>query len=66
MKSAHAPDKITSTTSAQGLPLALQEQVRARAYELYEQRGHEGGHEIEDWLQAEQEVLGNKTIAHAA
>jgi hypothetical protein len=35
----------------------LQEQIRRRAYELYEQRGREDGHECEDWLQAEAELL---------
>jgi hypothetical protein len=37
----------------------LQEQVRCRAYELYEQRGKEDGHEIDDWLQAESELTGD-------
>ena len=32
--------------------------VPERAYELYLQRGQESGHELEDWLQAEQEVSG--------
>jgi hypothetical protein len=32
------------------------ESIRKRAYELYEQRGHIDGHELEDWLQAEAEV----------
>ena len=35
----------------------LQEQVRRRAYELYELRGKENGHDLEDWLQAESEVV---------
>lgn len=43
-----------------------EERVRARAYELYEDRGKEDGHAIEDWLQAEQEVLGTKSFAEAA
>jgi hypothetical protein len=30
------------------------QQVRLRAYEIYQQRGP--GHEIEDWLQAEVEL----------
>ena len=30
----------------------FQEQVRRRAYELYEQRRGEHGHDLEDWLQA--------------
>jgi hypothetical protein len=38
----------------------LQEQIRRRAYELYEQRGRDGGHEIGDWLQAESELTQKK------
>jgi hypothetical protein len=34
----------------------LQDQIRRRAYELYEQRGSNDGHELGDWLQAESEV----------
>ena len=34
---------------------ADEEQVRARAYELYQQRGSAAGDETEDWLQAERE-----------
>ena len=30
--------------------------IQTRAYELYEQRGREDGHELEDWLQAEAEI----------
>ncbi len=33
----------------------LQDQIRARAYQLYEQRGRDDGHELDDWLQAEAE-----------
>ncbi len=32
------------------------DRIRLRAFELYEQRGHVAGHELEDWLQAEAEV----------
>jgi HSP20 family molecular chaperone IbpA len=35
----------------------LFEQVRRRAYELYEQRGRAAGWELDDWLQAERELL---------
>ena len=38
----------------------LQEQIRRRAYGLYEQRGRDGGHELDDWLQAESEVTQQK------
>jgi Protein of unknown function (DUF2934) len=36
------------------------EQIEARAYELYLQRG-EGGHELEDWLKAEEELKQRST-----
>ncbi len=38
----------------------LAEDIRRRAYELYEQRGREHGHELEDWLRAEEEVTRNR------
>jgi len=46
----------------------LQEQICRRAYELYERRGREAGHEVEDWLQAEAELKAeqNKPAAVAA
>jgi hypothetical protein len=34
------------------------DQVRSRAYELYEARGCEDGHDLDDWLQAELELRG--------
>lgn len=40
------------------LPLHMEQTVRRRAYELYEQRGREDGHAQEDWLHAEAEVVG--------
>ncbi len=47
-------------------PIDLQEEVRRRAYELYEQRGMQDGFEVEDWLQAEAEVLDSPHIQKAA
>lgn len=38
----------------------MHEQIRLRAYGLYEQRGGQGS-ELEDWLQAESEVTQGKT-----
>ena len=32
------------------------DRIAERAYELYESRGREGGHELEDWLAAEREL----------
>jgi len=34
------------------------EEVRRRAFELFENRGREFGHALEDWLKAEHEVMG--------
>jgi hypothetical protein len=34
--------------------------VRRAAYAKYEQRGKEGGHEVEDWLSAEEEVTASE------
>jgi hypothetical protein len=44
----------------------LQEKIRSRAYELYEQCGKLDGYELEDWLQAENEILGRWSLAQAA
>jgi Protein of unknown function (DUF2934) len=32
----------------------LKEKIRRRAYQLYEERLWENGHELEDWLRAEE------------
>jgi hypothetical protein len=39
------------------VPINLDDEIRRRAYEIYEQRGCSPGNEHEDWLQAEREVL---------
>jgi hypothetical protein len=38
--------------------------VAELAYLLYEQRGRQDGHDVEDWIQAEQTVLASQN--HAA
>lgn len=35
----------------------LRELIALKAYELYEQRGYEGGREMDDWLEAEQIIM---------
>ena len=37
-----------------------EELIRERAYLIYEERGREDGHDLEDWLRAEAEILGKK------
>jgi uncharacterized lipoprotein YajG len=39
------------------VPINLEDEIRRRAYELAEQRGFSSGHETEDWLRAEREIL---------
>ncbi len=36
----------------------IEQRIRERAYQLFEARGREPGHEVGDWLQAEAEILG--------
>ena len=36
--------------------LTLENRVQRRAYELYILRGNESGSELDDWLQAEEEI----------
>ncbi|QPD02828.1 MAG: hypothetical protein Nkreftii_000602 [Candidatus Nitrospira kreftii] len=43
-----APDSIDPS---------VQREIARRAYELYLERGGMLGHEMEDWLQAEREIL---------
>jgi len=48
------PDIEPQTTKeVQGLT----EQIRQRAYELYELRGRADGHELDDWLLAESQLI---------
>lgn len=38
---------------------AIYEIIAKKAYELYEKRGGQPGHDLEDWLEAEQSVLSD-------
>jgi len=44
----------------------FQELIRARAYQFYEERGREHGHDLDDWIQAECEITGKKPAASTA
>ena len=43
-----------------------EELIKKRAYELYQERGMEDGHDVEDWLRAEEEVMPRETQSTAA
>lgn len=44
----------------------LNERIRLRAYELYEQRGGSDGHALDDWLQAQAELAADTALLAAA
>ncbi len=50
---ANPPKKSPAVTSE---PHQLEHQIRLRAHELYEARGREDGHDLDDWLRAEEEI----------
>ena len=50
------PVTVFVSTSTAPDPM-LENAIRHRAYELYLQRGKAHGHDIDDWLQAEAELL---------
>jgi len=49
-----------SPTAVTSDPQDREHQIRLRAHELYEARGREDGHEVEDWLRAEEEIAVKK------
>jgi DUF2934 family protein len=46
-----------SGPSETGSSDGVQTRIAALAYQLYEQRGREDGHDVEDWILAEQKIL---------
>jgi hypothetical protein len=57
-------DIETRRKKQQALMVQLVERkVRSRAKQLYETRGQQEGQELQDWFQAESEVLGNSILA---
>jgi hypothetical protein len=59
------PKAVTSKPEVAAVPVNkvplspdLQNVIRLRAYSIYEQRGREHGHDLDDWLRAEAEIVG--------
>ena len=53
-------DPVTAPTGAESQYRYFEDlgsRIASRAYELYVQRGQEDGHDIEDWLEAERQIL---------
>jgi len=55
MKTSRIPP--SARPEPQEAPGDLEEKIRRRAYELYQQRGRVDGHALDDWLQAQAEIL---------
>jgi hypothetical protein len=53
-------DRVRGAAAVAEPPPAAEDEVRRRAYELYEERGGEQGHDWDDWFRAEQEVRSAK------
>jgi DUF2934 family protein len=47
-------------------PPRIEEEIRKRAYELFEARGREEGHDLDDWFRAEKELTSRNSDAAAA
>ena len=57
-------DTETRRKKQQALMMRMVERkVRSRAQQLYETRGQAEGQELQDWFQAESEVLENSILA---
>jgi hypothetical protein len=58
------PRAAQSTAKTDVVTRVSAEAISRRAYSLFEARGSEHGHDVEDWLVAERELLsGNNEIA---
>ncbi len=60
------PTSAVVQNSPERISEPLRERIEQRAYELYEARGSEPGHEIEDWTKAEAEILQQTKLHRAA
>jgi len=57
---ANPPKKSPATVTSEPQDIELEDQIRQRAYELYEERGRQDGHELDDWLRAKEEITIKK------
>ncbi len=53
-------DTRSATVRPAGANGVTKEEIAARAYQLFVARGGTHGYDIEDWLQAERELLGGR------
>jgi hypothetical protein len=64
MKYSPKPPSSIRTATQNEITPELEQRIRLRAYEIFEQRGRQDGHDWDDWLQAEAELTQQtKTVA---
>jgi Protein of unknown function (DUF2934) len=61
-----ATKKQPTTEISELQEFELEYQIRLRAYQLYEARGREDGHDKEDWFRAKEEIAIKKFRAASA
>ncbi len=61
--SATRSDTLRKCTHREHNDAEIEEQIRKRAYELYQERGGVDGNATDDWRQAKEEVLSSKAKA---
>lgn len=60
----HNRERREAASHINGDPAAQRQQIEERAYAKFCERGGTSGHDVEDWLAAEQEILaGTKATA---
>jgi hypothetical protein len=66
MPEAGSVPSVRKTSPVFNSSVDLADQIRVRAFELYKERGSTPGHENEDWLRAEREVLARQNHQQTA
>jgi hypothetical protein len=60
------PSTLAPKSDEPTVLIPIEQQIRQRAYELYERRGRTDGHDLDDWLQAERRIKGRQANAARA
>ena len=61
-----ATGNLNRKSSAESMDQEMREQIEKRAYEIFEARGAEPGHDVEDWVRAELEIVQQTRPQRAA
>jgi hypothetical protein len=60
------PSTLAPKSDEPTVLIPIEQQIRQRAYELYERRGRTDGYDLDDWLQAERRIKGRQAKAARA